>query len=319
MLTIRKIHDIKTPSLIVLAVALSQDCALCAAGDRDGVTHIIDMASGEIVRHLKQHVEFVYAMTVEPKTGHLLTTGKDKSIREWNMEPGACIRDYAGIFTSASARTLNAQSFKPSTKSHTKTVLCIECADNDLMATGGQDCNVKYWSKGEPYRSFSWHDGPVVCVRFQPETLTLFSGSKDKTIRSWNVENGAMIHKYSGHRDEVVSFFFRNKDEFLSVDNAGTVLVWNVEKEQSLGELFFAPDQARCMGYDKDIDLVIIGLNDGRIVGVTASHDDKIEVKKPEFMISDHKFAVRSLAVSNGKLVSCDEEGKVKIWNIESC
>ncbi len=318
MFKLNKKYDIQTPSQKVLAVAMNKDSSLCAAGDRDGITHIIDMQNGEIVRKLKQHVEFVYAMALDPDTDHLITTGKDKSLRVWDMQNGTFLRDLAGIFTSASARTMNAQSLKATTKSHTKTVTAIACDNEGRMATGGQDARVKYWVNGEPMRSYEWHSGPISCVRFQPETHLLFSASKDKSIRSWNADNGAMVHKYQCHEDEVVSFAFITKDRFVSVDASGVVLLWDVENEKALGELYRAPGQVQSMALDADKNLLILGLEDGRLIGLDIS-GDKPETKQAMFTIEDHEFAVRAIDIRNDVVATSDNAGKVKIWTIEQC
>ncbi len=320
MTKLNKVYDIQTPSTKILAVAIKPDGTLCAAGDREGLTHIIDMSSGEIVRKLKQHIEFVYAIAFEPMFEHLITTGKDKSVREWDVTTAGFVRDHAGIFASATPHTLGAQSFKPNTKTHSKTITSVQCAMNGetrLMVTGGQDGLVKYWLNGEPIRSFSWHEGPVSCVRFQPGTNVPFSSSKDRTIRSWNVNNGAMIHKYQGHYDEVIGIDFIDQDHFISADASGTVRVWNVDKEQSLGELFYAPGQVRCMAVDSAHHLLLLGLNDGRLIGVNTQYDTKPEPQSALFTLDDHALAIRCIHVLGDKVATSDESGKVKIWNIE--
>ena len=85
------VHTIQLPSAKALAVAIHPEGRLCAAGDRDGVIHIIDVASDEVVRKLRPHNEFVYTLAFHPETGHLFSAGKDKSIREWDIESGEFI------------------------------------------------------------------------------------------------------------------------------------------------------------------------------------------------------------------------------------
>ena len=121
--------DIALPSQKVLAVAFSPDGTRIAAGDRDGVIHIIDPENGAVLRKLKQHVEFVYALAFDPDSGHLVSGGKDKSLREWDIESGTFLRDYTGIFQGgAAARTMAAQSCRQTSNGHTMTVLSIACA-----------------------------------------------------------------------------------------------------------------------------------------------------------------------------------------------
>lgn len=307
------VHTIQLPSAKALAVAIHPEGRLCAAGDRDGVIHIIDIASGEVVRKLRPHNEFVYTLAFHPETGHLFSAGKDKSIREWDIESGEFIVDHAGIYVSSGARTMGAQKLKPTTRSHSMTILSIALECDGLMATAGQDRKVKLWKNGEPVRTYDWHMGPVTCARFQPEKLTLYSASRDMTIRSWSAETGAVIHKYSGHTTEIIGLEFLDADRFVSVDKFGTVLAWNVEKESMQGVLYACERATLCanlMG-----DMLLMGLEDGSIVGIPANFGEKVDKVASILDVNCHHVDVRCIAShANGTVVSSDNAGKVLVW-----
>jgi WD40 repeat protein len=314
---LKLLHDIQLPTQKVLAVAFSPDNQKCAAGDRDGIIHIIDVESGTVERKLKQHVEFVYTLAFNPDNGHLLSAGKDKSIREWDIETGTFIKDHAGIFVSQGARTMGAQSFKPSTRSHKMTILSIAAVKGGRMATASQDKFVKLWKNGEPIRTFDWHTAPVTCVRFQPETDILFSASRDLTLRSWNESNGALIHKYSGHYAEIVAFEFINDTHFVSVDVAGYVMLWHVERESPLEIIYQSGGRIQTATYQNGI--LWLGHETGKLEAVQIDIENIRKIEKPEFSIEHHRCEVRSICVSeNGYMVSSDNAGKVAIWSIDS-
>ncbi|MBQ9244349.1 MAG: hypothetical protein IJ165_14215 [Proteobacteria bacterium] len=307
------VHTIQLPSAKALAVAIHPDGRLCAAGDRDGVIHVIDIERGEIIRKLRPHNEFVYTLAFHPETGHLFSAGKDKSIREWDIETGDFLIDHAGIYVSAGARTMGAQKLKPTTRSHSMTILSIALERDGLMATGGQDRKVKLWKNGEPVRTYDWHMGPVTCVRFEPEKLVLYSASRDMTIRSWNEETGAVIHKYSGHTTEIIGLEFIDADRFLSVDKRGAVIAWLVEKENMQGVLCDTGRATVC-AHRMD-DTLLMGLEDGSIVGIPAKFGEKIDKVAPVFDENRHQVDVRCIAShANGTVVSGDNAGKVILW-----
>lgn len=311
------IHEIQIPSSKVLAVAFSPDGNLLAAGDREGFIHIIDTQTGEVVRKLKQHVEFVYALAFDVDSGYLISTGKDRSLRVWKAETGQFIRDDAGIFLSATARSMGAQMLKPTTRSHNLTILSLATAPGGLMATASQDKNVKLWRHGEPLRSFSWHEGPVTCVRFQPEHGILFSASKDRSIRSWDAQNGAMISKYLGHRDEIVGFAFSSADRFVSADLAGEVLAWQVDKSSAMGSLYTANSQVQSLAITPDGETLYLGLEDGSLVVLDIGYDIKARAREPRLIDNSHSFAIRSIDVSaDGRIASSDNAGKVFIHSL---
>ena len=48
------------------------------------------------------------------------------------------------------------------------------------------------------------HRGQVYAVGFTPDGLRAVTGSYDKTLRLWNVADGALIKEMTGHGDKVL-------------------------------------------------------------------------------------------------------------------
>ncbi len=301
---------VQTPSQKVLSVAFSLDGNLCAAADRDGFIHVIDVAGGSIVRKFKQqHVEFIYTLAVHPQTGHLFSAGKDKSIREWDWESGSFIRDYAEIFAPGGMKSAPSKSLKPTTKSHKMTILSI-ALDGELMATASQDTMVKLWKNGEPVRTFDWHSGPVTCARFQPGSRVLFSASRDKTIRSWDDVTGALIHKYTGHLGEIIALEFIDAEQFVSVDVYGKVLKWHVSSESFDEIIYESQDRVICAHLVQNTSCLLLGCENGNIEVI----DLKREV--PTLSVHEHSSEIRSIqSNASGIIASSDNSGKVTLWN----
>jgi WD40 repeat protein len=104
---------------------------------------------------------------------------------------------------------------------------------------------------GTVVRTFR-HDDPVTAVAFSPDGSSLVTGSADATIRSWDVETGALEMTLRGHRGYLNSVSFSPNGLFIvSAANDGTARVWNQDGEQiqvfEVGQLFvtsatFSPD-----------------------------------------------------------------------------
>ena len=311
---------IKLPTNKVLAVAFNADASLCAAGDRDGIIHILDTHSGSVVQKLKQHLEFVYTLAFHPN-GHLFSAGKDKSIREWDLSTGKMVRDYAGIFSIQAMQSASYCGLKATTRSHKMTILSLALGPDEKMATSSQDSTVKLWKNGDPVRTYDWHSAPVTCVRFQPETGVLYSASRDKTIRSWSEINGAVLHRYNGHMGEIVGMEFVDRDHFVSVDALGYMIAYQVDLESPAAFLYQASRSVFCASLIKDEALMLIGREDGVIEGVNV-RPDNWENKSPVVCstagMEAHVKEVRGIAAFDADhIVSCDNEGKVIFWHLD--
>lgn len=303
-------HTVELPTQKVLALAFSPDGQRLAAGDKDGFIHIIDSASGKVLRVLGRHVDFVYALAFDPDTGHLISSGKDKSLRVWNIDDGAFIADMAGIFRGAGARSISAQACRQNVRSHTMTVRSIACAPGGLMATGAQDCKVKFWKNGDPVRTYDWHTAPVTAVRFDPETRVLHSSSQDQTIRSWNETTGAVIHKYSGHGAAICGFDFIGAGRFVSADASGVVILWNTASESPERIIYSAPRRLMCMRFDAARKRLILGAEDGAVEIADLSDLGAAEHVAATAMRL-HASEVRCIDTAGRCIATGDNNGKV--------
>lgn len=67
--------------------------------------------------------------------------------------------------------------------------------DGQWAASGGDDGTLKIWEIGTGKIVNELPQHPVgssfqtTCVEFNPQTLTLASGSTDKTVKYWDLEN----------------------------------------------------------------------------------------------------------------------------------
>jgi WD40 repeat protein len=83
-------------------------------------------------------------------------------------------------------------------------------------------------------------DEPVLTIALSPNSKRVASGSKDGTVKLWDVETGKVIARWTEHRACVASVCWSPIDErVLSGSWDGTARVWNVES----GETILGPIQ----------------------------------------------------------------------------
>src|SRR5262249_9201653 len=119
------------------------------------------------------------------------------------------------------------------------------------------DKSVKVWDAqtGKEVLSLKGHTDVVEAVAFSPDGQHLASGSRDQTIKIWNVQNGQEeVRTLRGHTDEVVGLAFGRDDQLASGSHDRSVKIWDPQRDQdvrtmkhTLGVLCvaFSPDGQR--------------------------------------------------------------------------
>jgi len=76
----------------------------------------------------------------------------------------------------------------------------------------------------------SGHDGYVLSLVFSPEGTSLVSGSKDRTIKLWDMQTGGVVKTFKGHTDEVYSVSI-SADCTTIASGSGdkTIHLWNIQ------------------------------------------------------------------------------------------
>jgi WD40 repeat protein len=80
------------------------------------------------------------------------------------------------------------------------------------------------------------HSNWVTSVAFSPEGSRIVSGSRDKTIRVWDAQNGqAMLDPIKGHSNSVTSVAFSpDSSRIVSGSQDKTIQVWDAQNGQAM-------------------------------------------------------------------------------------
>ncbi|KAK9457469.1 WD40-repeat-containing domain protein [Dipodascopsis uninucleata] len=134
---------------------------------------------------LEGHREPVTSIAFHPVFSILASSSEDASIKIWDWELGELERTLRG---------------------HSKSVLDVDFGGRKrseiLLASCSSDLTIKIWDTTNEYkniRTLKGHDHTVSCVRFMPGGEYLISGSRDNTIRIWEVKTGYGIRNIVGH------------------------------------------------------------------------------------------------------------------------
>ena len=186
-----------------------------------------------------------------------------------------------------------------------------------FIAYGGRnnfDIRIRYSEDGDFLGSMAGHTENVYSLAFKPNSYLLASGSKDNTIRIWDVGNNKRrpVRTLRGHTGAVWSVAWSPDGRVLaSASEDGTVRLWNPDNGINFAVL---------RGHTETVEDVAWS-PDGRILA-SGSWDFTVRLWNPDThgplrVLRGHKNTVRSLAFHpNGQtLASGSSDNTIRLWN----
>jgi WD40 repeat protein len=169
-------------------------------------------------------------------------------------------------------------------------------------------------------RTFSaeGHLNSICAVTVTPDGKRIISGSRDKTIRIWDLESGAPIGKpIEGHSNYVTAVAVTpDGKRIISGSYDNTIRVWDLETGTQIGKTI---EGHRCV-----VSSVVI-TPDGKHI-ISGSWDNTIRVWDLHYglpignPIIGHKFSVYAVAVTpDGKyVISGSGDKTIRIWDLKT-
>lgn len=180
----------------------------------------------------------------------MFTGSQDRTIKMWDLSnvPLSCAGRPEGIDDEEGGQGAHVIKCKSltTTKAHDKDINSLDVAPNDrLLASGSQDRTVKVWEidhtasangvRGELrlLGTCKGHKRGVWCVRFGRVERVLATGSGDKTVRLWSLDDFTCLKTFEGHTNSVLRVDFVNAGmQLVSAASDGLVKLWNVKSEE---------------------------------------------------------------------------------------
>jgi len=214
-------------------ISLDREGKLLASCSADMSIKLWDFSTYECLKTMHGHDHNVSSVTFLPSSDYILTSSRDKTIKMWEVATGFCVRTYTG---------------------HREWVRMVRVSlDGSLLASCSNDQTVRIWmASGKDTKcELRDHDHVVECVSWAPEAAHqaineaaaaadnknsvthpgpfLASGSRDKTIRVWDVSTGLCLFTLTGHDNWVRGLSWHPGGKFLlSVSDDKTLRVWDI-------------------------------------------------------------------------------------------
>ncbi|XP_036330043.1 lissencephaly-1 homolog isoform X2 [Rhagoletis pomonella] len=197
--------------------------------------------SYECIKTMHGHDHNVSSVAFVPAGDYVISASRDKTIKMWEVATGYCVKTYTGhrewvrmirvhfdgaIFASCSNDhairiwLTSTKDCKVELRDHDHTVECIAWAPDSSIIAINEGTGVDN-KKGH-------HQGPF-----------LASGSRDKTIRIWDVSVGVCLFTLSGHDNWVRGLSFHPGGKYLiSASDDKTIRVWDLRNKRCMKTLY---------------------------------------------------------------------------------
>jgi WD40 repeat protein len=288
------------------------------------------------LRRLEGHDDGIWSVAFAPDGKTLLSGGKDRTLRLWDVDSGQLVRTLA--FTPHEARSvafsLDGNLALAATgigvriydlsdgqetarfAGHTNTVKTLAVSPNGRrVLSAGDDRMVCLWDMqdGREHRRLTGHKGDVNGVAFIPDGRLAISGSRDQTIRLWDLDEAREVPRFGRQKGMVLSVVVAPDGRFALSGNFDTTLrLWDLSSGREL---------RRFQGHKQMVAAIAFAPDSRRVL--SGSHDQTVRLWDVESghelcCFAGHTAAVTSITVArDGRLAaSASLDRTLRLWEL---
>lgn len=195
-----------------------------------------DFQGYECVKTMHGHDHNVSSVTFMPSGDSIVSASRDKTIKMWELATGYCVKTYTG---------------------HRDWVRMVRVdPSGTLLASCSNDQTVRVWvvATKECKAELREHEHVVECIAWSTEVSHpavneaagndvkkgqrsgpfLISGSRDKTIKMWDVSTSMCLFTLIGHDNWVRGLLFHPGGKFIiSASDDKTLRVWDIKNRRN--------------------------------------------------------------------------------------
>jgi len=286
------IRSFETRSSFVVALSPDGQRALTSSRDPFFVLRCWDTETGQVLPIDDE----ISSCCLDPEGRHVLTGGRDGSLRLWDVESGKLARTLEGHGSA-----ITSVSFTP---------------DGSIAVSASEDNRVTIWwvESGEALGSRDGERGPITCAVMSDDGQRLFARARSGALMFWDLESRE--HQRSGDYGPWHPAACPSPDgrSVLSGDRDGKVVLFDARSgkgirsfERHAGEitsLCFSADARRGLSGAADKTVVLWDLESGQALRSFEGHSDAVTAV--------------SLSADGRRALSGSADRTSIVWDVES-
>lgn len=155
------------------------------------------------------------------------------------------------------------------------------------------------------------HINTIYCLQLYTYPRTgnqvLFTGSKDRTIKEWDLSTGAVLRTLEGiHEGSVLSICVYG-DYLASAGSDSNVVLWDLVQNRMAKIMDDHEDSVLCVRFD---DTRLVSCSKDRTVRTYRFPD-----LNPQHILTGHRAAVNAISISPTYIVSASGDRSLRLWD----
>ncbi|AFY33476.1 WD40 repeat domain-containing protein [Calothrix sp. PCC 7507] len=240
----------------VNSLAFSADGQTLVSVGADSTIKIWHVGARDLIDILHKHHGVVRCVTFTPGGRMLVTGGDDRKILFWDLTERRVAIALSLDDTAAHSLVLS--------------------QDGQTLVTGSYR-KIKVWRTSYQMGEIPFNDLPpthillghahiVRSLAISADAKVLVSGSKDSTIKVWDLETGELIRTLKGHRDEVCAIALSPDEQIIASGSADkTIKLWHVKTGELLATFTGHTNTVTAVAFTASGEMLVSGSLDKTI------------------------------------------------------